>query len=186
MLPSPDSLILVAVMNNRRDFEIARLLGWYRIPLRSAPKVIAVDYLAFYQTSAFGEHQGRIEYLAPVKGYELTTRAELLRDEVDHPNADMEYYRIQLGPLTKLPKPILAGRWRRITFFYSTGKYLSAAETINDLVIAAEDRPVLWRDLRERQKDSEHYRSDEGDELPAELLAEMLEMAFSPGFKHID
>jgi hypothetical protein len=46
----PTSLILVAVLNNPRDLEIARLLGWYRIPLRSAPKVIAVDYLAFYQT----------------------------------------------------------------------------------------------------------------------------------------
>jgi len=54
---SPESLILVVLLNNQRDFEIARLLGWYRIPLRSAPKVIAVDYLAFYQTAAFGEEK---------------------------------------------------------------------------------------------------------------------------------
>ena len=44
------ALVLVAVMTDPRDLEIARLFGWYRIPLRTAPKVIAVDYLAFYQT----------------------------------------------------------------------------------------------------------------------------------------
>ena len=46
-LPAPNSLILVAVITTPRDLEIARILGWYRIPLRSAPKVIAVDFLAF-------------------------------------------------------------------------------------------------------------------------------------------
>ena len=28
-------LVLVAVMPNQRDLEIARVLGWYRIPLKS-------------------------------------------------------------------------------------------------------------------------------------------------------
>jgi len=68
--------------------EIARVLGWYRIPLRFAPKVVAVDYLAFYQTGAFGEnHRWRIEAIAPVRGHELTTRRELIRSESDHPRA---------------------------------------------------------------------------------------------------
>jgi len=53
----PTSLVLVAVIKNPRDMEIARLLGWYRIPLRTTPKVIAVDYLAFYQTGAFGDEK---------------------------------------------------------------------------------------------------------------------------------
>jgi len=84
---SPASLVLVCLLPTPRDLEIARLLGWYRIPLRTAPKVIAVDYLAFYQPSSFGEHSGQIELVAPVRGHELTTRAELLKDEVDHPRA---------------------------------------------------------------------------------------------------
>ena len=71
---STDSLVLVAVINDPRDLEIARLLGWYRIPLRSAPKVVAVDFLAFYQTAAFGEDRWRIQYIAPVMGHELTAR----------------------------------------------------------------------------------------------------------------
>ena len=88
--------------------EIARLLGWYRIPLRTAPKVVFVDYLAFYQPASFGDHGGEIEYIAEVRGHELTTRAELLRDEPDHPHAREEYYKIQIGALEKLPAPISA------------------------------------------------------------------------------
>ena len=70
----PYSLILVCVMPSIRDMEIARLLGWYRIPFRTAPKVVDVDFLAFYQTSIFPLPEGgRINYIAAVKGNELTT-----------------------------------------------------------------------------------------------------------------
>src|SRR5512136_2615360 len=89
---SPTDLILVCVLPGPRDLEIARLLGWYRIPFRSAPKVVAVDSLAFYQPGTFGELGGRIEFLAPVRGHELTTRAELMQDEPGHPRAAEEYF----------------------------------------------------------------------------------------------
>lgn len=163
-LLSPASLILVAVMNKPRDLEIARLLGWYRIPLRSAPKVVAVDYLAFYQTAAFGEQdRWRIEWVAEVRGHELTTRAELLRDEPDHPHAHQEYYKIQLGPLERLPHPILAESWRRITFFYTTGDYLLSAQTVNDLIVGEDERKLLWQALRER---AEAYQADRSVDVP--------------------
>ncbi len=159
MYPSPTSLILIALVPRPRDLEIARLLGWYRIPLRSAPKVINVDYLAFYQAAAFGEeHRWRIETFAEVRGNELATRADLLRDEADHPRAREEYYKIQLGPLETLPGPILAGRWRRITFLYTTGDLLCRARTINDLVVRSEEREVLWRSLRERALNAGAYQ----------------------------
>jgi hypothetical protein len=113
--------------------------------------VINVDYLAFYQASAFGaEHRWQIETFAEVRGQELTTRAELLRDEPDHPRAHEEYYKIQLGPLETLTRPILAGRWLRITFLYTTGELFRKAQTVNDLVVHSEEREVLWRSLRER------------------------------------
>ena len=70
-------------MPTPRDMEIARLLGWYRIPLRTAPKVVAVDYLAFYQPLSFGDSGGQIEFVASVRGHELTTRRELLQDEFE-------------------------------------------------------------------------------------------------------
>ncbi len=156
----PSSLILVAVMNNRRDLEIARLLGWYRIPLRSAPKVIDVDYLAFYQTAAFGSERWRIRHVAAVRGHELTTRAELLKDELDHPRARHEYYKIQIGALESLAQPILADDWRRITFFYTTGEYFLGAKTIRDLILPEEERQPLWQALRERANLKQSYQPD--------------------------
>lgn len=176
---SPTSLVLVAVVNQRRDLEIARLLGWYRIPLRTAPKVVAVDYLAFYQTGAFGEEKWRIQYVAPVKGHELTTRAELLRDEPDHPRARQEYYKIQLGELERLPRPILAGQWRRITFLYTTGEYLLAANTLGDLVVHDEERQMLWKALRERASQAQAYQAGDLEQIG---LDEQL-LAIALGFK---
>jgi hypothetical protein len=165
------SLVLVAVVNNPRDLDIARLLGWYRIPLRTAPKVVAVDYLAFYQTGTFGDEKWQIHYIAPVQGHELTTRAELLKTEPDHPRANEEYYKIQIGELESLPKPILAETWRRITFLYTTGEYLITAKTVNDLVVQSDERQLLWQALRERA--IQKYGSQDLAEidLPDEVLA---------------
>jgi hypothetical protein len=163
---TPTSLVLVAVITEPRDLEIARVFGWYRIPLRTAPKVVAVDYLAFYQTKAFNEQKWRIQYIAPVQGHELTTRGQLLREEVDHPRAKDEYYKIQLGPLERLPKPILSEKWHRITFLYTTGEYLFKAQIINDLVVQSEERQVLWKALRDRMSREDEYQTDLAADLP--------------------
>lgn len=149
-------------MTQPRDLEIARLFGWYRIPLRFAPKVVNVDYLAFYHTAAFGEElRWQIRYFAAVSGLELTTRAELLRDQPDHPRANEEYYKIQIGPLHELSNPIRSDNWRRITFLYTTGALFNRAKTGNDLVVQSEERDVLWRTLRERAENSGMYQSRE-------------------------
>src|ERR1043165_65429 len=169
----PTALVLVCLLPTPRDLEIARLLGWYRIPLRTAPKVVAVDYLAFYQPSAFGERGGQIEFVAEVRGHELTTRDELLRDEAGHPRAKEEYYKIQIGGLEKLREPVLADKWKRITFLYTTGEYLLEAKTLNDLVVDGDERQVLWRSLRERAENEQLYKTDlpEADIPPDVLMA---------------
>jgi len=174
MLKTTD-LILVCLLPTPRDLEIARLLGWYRIPLRTAPKVVVVDYLAFYQPAAFGDHSGQIEFIAQVRGHELTTRGELLRDEKDHPRANEEYYKIQLGGLEKLPEPIRTDKWKRLTFLYSTGEYLLQAKTLNDLVVEGEERAVLWKSLRERAENEQLYKTNlpEAD-IPPEVLMALL------------
>jgi len=171
----PTDLILVCLLPTPRDLEIARLLGWYRIPLRTAPKVVAVDYLAFYQPAAFGGRGGQIEFVAEVRGHELTTRAELLKDEADHPRAKEEYYKIQIGGLEKLKEPILADKWKRMTFLYTTGEYLLNAKTLNDLVVDGDERQVLWRSLRERAENEQLYKTDlpEAD-IPPEVLIALL------------
>lgn len=174
-LPIPTSLILVTILPSPRDLEIARVLGWYRIPLRTAPKVIAVDYLAFYQTAAFGESKWQIEYVAPVLGHELVSRAELIRAEPEHPRAHEEYFKLQLGSLEQLPKPILAHNWKRLTFLYTTGDYLLNAETLNDLVIHSEERKVLWQALRDRASQEQSYVVETMElELDPVVLATLL------------
>ena len=173
MALAPTSLILVCLLPTPRDLEIARLLGWYRIPLRTSPKVVAVDYLAFYQPSAFGERGGKVEFVAPVHGHELTTRGELLKDEADHPRAREEYYKIQIGPLEKLPRPIAAEKWKRLTFLYTIGEYLLNAKTLNDLVVDGDERQVLWQSLRERAENEQLYKVNlpEADIPPDVLIA---------------
>jgi hypothetical protein len=172
---TPASLILVCLLPSPRDLEIARLLGWYRIPFRTAPKVVAVDYLAFYQPGSFGDQSEQIEWTAQVRGHELTTRAELLHDEVDHPRAREEYFKIQLGPLEKLSQPIIADKWKRLTFLYTTGEYLLKARTLNDLVVQSDERQVLWRSLRERAEISQQYKTDIPEtDLPPDVLIALL------------
>lgn len=175
MALSPSSLVLVCLLPTPRDLEIARLLGWYRIPLRTAPKVVAVDYLAFYQPASFGERSGQVEFIAEVKGHELTTRAELLKDEPHHPRANEEYYKIQIGALEKLKEPVKTDKWRRLTFLYSTGECLLNAKTLNDLVVEGEERNLLWKSLRERAEQGQAYKTDlpEAD-IPPEVLMALL------------
>jgi hypothetical protein len=165
--------MLVAVMPSPHDLEIARVLGWYRIPFRYAPKIVQVDYLAFYQPSSFGSrHANMIEYFSEVRGIELAKRCEIIRDEPNHPRANEEYYKIQLGPLQALNMPIRADKWKRITFLYTTGELFANAAIINDLVVKSEERKVLWHSLREKASSSELYRGTDLPEmeLPPDVL----------------
>lgn len=175
MMVTNSSLVLVCFLPTPRDLEIARVLGWYRIPFRSAPKVIAVDYLAFYQANSFGEQGSQIIYTAQVRGHELTTRAELLRDEPDHPRAREEYFKVQIGPLERLKSPVKADKWKRLTFFYTTGEYLLQAKSLNDLVVNSDERQLLWQSLRERAEHETLYKIDLPEiNLPPEILISLL------------
>jgi hypothetical protein len=167
LIPS-SSIILVAVVPHPRDLEIARVLGWYRIPLRYAPKIIDVDYLAFYQPHPFGKaHACQIEFAAEVKGNELTTRQELFREEKDHPRAKEE-----LGPLIHLPQPIKAGKWKRLTFLYTLGEIFQSAKTLDDLILKSEHRQLLWRTLKERSDQHLNYHAQgfENVEIDPQIL----------------
>jgi hypothetical protein len=170
-------LVLVALMPHPRDMEIARVLGWYRIPLSTAPKIVAVDYLAFYQPASFKERKWLIESVAAVKGYELSTRGDLLREEPDHPRASEEYFKIQIGPIENLPAPIPADEnWKLITFLYTTGERLLLAETIRDLSVHDEERRVLWSALRERALSDQDYQVQN---LPEDINAPEIIALFS-------
>lgn len=147
----PDDLVLVAIVKHPRDLEIARLLGWYRIPLATSPKTVRVDWLAFYQPAAFGDERWSVRYAARVRGHEMVKRINLLHDEPEHPRAQEPYYKIQLGQVFVLPHEIPSRSWRRFVFLYTTGQRLLAADDFSDLTVPTSDeRDLLWRLLRER------------------------------------
>jgi very-short-patch-repair endonuclease len=163
--------VLVAVINNLRDFEIARDQGWYRIPVARAPRRLGADYLAFYQTKAFGAEAWAVNYYAPVLRVRLARRRDLLPAEADHPRANDAYYKIEIGPLQRLPRPIPSLRLRRITFICTTLQRLLSAEEINDLWLGSEEEECLWTAFREngitaerrwglREEDDEEYTVD--------------------------
>ncbi len=168
---SQDCPVLVAVMNNLRDFEIARDQGWYRIPVDRAPRRLGADYLAFYQTKAFGAEAWAVNYYAPVLRVRLARRRDLLPGEPDHPRAGDAYHKIEIGPLQRLPRPIPSRRLRRITFICTTLQRLLSAEEINDLWLGSEEEERLWAAFREngiaaerrwglREEDDESYTVD--------------------------
>jgi len=132
--------VLVAIMNNRRDFETARDEGWYRIPVKHAPpSATEAAVLAFYFTKAFGDEKWSVRWYSPVRGHELVRRRDMFPDEPDHPRADEAYYKLQLGPVVQLELPIYSLRWRRLTFITTTWDRFTAAEEINDLYASGAD-----------------------------------------------
>lgn len=146
--PGSEDLVLVAILNAPRDLEIAQTLGWYRIPLVTAPRTVRVDWLAFYLPAPFGEHRWTVSYLAEVRGHELRTRRELLFQETDHERVDEPYFKMQLGPVLELSPPIRSRSWRRFTFLYTTGDRLLNAADLTDLTIP--QTQIRARMLRER------------------------------------
>ncbi len=165
-----DGRVLVVVMNNERDFAIARDEGWYRIPVHRAPRQVGADFLAFYLTAAFGPERWTIPYLAPVLRYRLVRRRDLLPEEPDHPRADEWYYKVELGPMRRLPRPVPSRRLRRVTFIPTTLDRLLQAEEINDLWLRSDVQEQLHRAFKARYVPVEynytvaegraHYRAD--------------------------
>lgn len=151
-----DSPALVVVVNDPADLARAQELGWYRIPLVRAPQRVAAEHLAFYQTAAFppGERWA-VRWLAPVRSYRIVRRRDLLPEDADHPRADDRYYRVDLGPLTSLPRPIPSRRLRRITFIPTTLGRLLEAEEINDLWVKSPAQERLWAALRQADLQAE-------------------------------
>jgi hypothetical protein len=74
-----------------------------------------------------------------------------LADHVEVASADKwnrRHYQPILGPLRRLPRPILSRRWRRIVFISTTrNKFMNAVE-INDLYDESPLEDQLWAALK--------------------------------------
>ena len=149
---SPERVpVLVAIVNNQRDFDIAREQGWYRIPAKHVPRRLGAEYLAFYQTKIFGEERWAVSYYAAVRRVHLVERRSLLPEERDHPRAGDWYYKIEIGPLLHLPHPIPSRRLRRITFIPTTLARLLSAWELNDLWLGSEEEERLWEAFKQNE-----------------------------------
>lgn len=136
---------LVAVMNNRHDWDIVQTDRWYRIPVKSAPRGLRrMRHVAFYQTKVFGAERWAVNYSAPILGSEVVRRRELLPEQGHHERADELYYRLRLGELTPLARPIVSRRLRRIAFIPTTWRKLQSAEEINDLWDESPLEDTVW------------------------------------------
>ena len=143
--PGSGDRVLVAVMNNPRDLERARTQGWYRIPVKRAPTRVGADYLAFYLTGAFPPQlRHRVTYYAPIHAYRLATRVELLPGEPDHPRALERYFKVEIGALRELARPVPSERLRRITFIATTLDRLLSASEIKELWLGPRDDEAVW------------------------------------------
>lgn len=147
----PEDRVLVVYTPRAADFALVQSQGWYRIPQRHAPKGLFAEYFAFYFGRHFGAEKWAIHYYARQQGHELVTRRILFPEQPDHPRADQLYYKVQLGPLQHLPKPIVSLRWRRITFLHTTWDRFQDATEINDLFIdGGEYVDRLYATLKDR------------------------------------
>ena len=148
---NPDDVVLVALLNNPRDWELVTREHWYRIPVRHAPKFFTgAQYLAFYLARAFGPDKWTIPGYAPVRGHELAHRRDLLPDEAEHPRADELYYKLELGPLEPRTPPLASRRGRRVLFLWTTWDKFATARELDDLFHKAPAQDRLWETLKER------------------------------------
>jgi len=137
--------MLVALLNNRAALERAREEGWYHIPVKSAPRAIEAPRIAFYQTLAFKEEKWSIRYWADVVGRDIVSRRELFPHQLNHSRADLQYYKLRLGPLQTLERPIVSKRGRRLVFIPTTQAKFKAAREINDLFHDSPLEDGLWK-----------------------------------------
>lgn len=128
-----DAAVLVAVLPRQRDLLIAREQHWYRIPLAHAPRNVAAEALAFYQTAAFGTERWAVRYIATVAQIAIATRGELLPDEAMHPRAHDRYLCFRLDAVETLPIPVPSRRLRRIVFIPTTFGQLLRARDVTEL-----------------------------------------------------
>lgn len=150
--------VLIAIINRKKDFEIAKSYHWYRIPVVSAPKIVKekrIKYLAFYQTKVFKDNAYSIQWYAPVNEIKIMKRIELLTDEPYHPRKNYDYFKIEIGDLLNLSQPIVSHRRRYIIFIETTMKHLLSAKEINDLYCGSWIEEKFWKACKTHEIEAE-------------------------------
>jgi very-short-patch-repair endonuclease len=152
--------IMIALMNNKRDFEIAKNDRWYRIPLKTkiTPDCVTKGFLktiAFYQSKTFGPRKYMVEWKAEVRNIEIVKRSELFPDEKANPKTKNEYYKINFSALEPIQPPIVSRRPRRILFIPTNEDQFRQAREINELFYESPLEERIWDALRTEKIEAE-------------------------------
>lgn len=112
--------VLLAIINDKKDYARLHHERWYRIPVDKAPPIIRnrqAKIIAFYPTSKFGKDKWKIRHYGIIEQMTEVGRRDLFPDEpTNHPKANRRYFKIQLEKLLELPQPITSRKGHRITF----------------------------------------------------------------------
>ncbi len=149
---------VIGVLKRKRDLPIAVHDKWYRIPVKSAPIIVRdkkVQYLALYQGKQFKDYPSQIQWYGEVKKITIHKRIELLPEENYDPNANEDYYRIELAEMHKLPQPIRAIRPRRIHFITTAFDRFIQAKELNDVFLESPIEERFWEALKSEDIDAE-------------------------------
>ncbi len=153
------SEVLVAILNNRLDFNLAYEQNWYRIPVSSVENLLKnrwpPQWLAFYQTKVFGQDAYAVNYFTQVIDIQKVYRQQLFPNQPYHAKSNRQYYKLILHPLQRLPKPIFSRRFRRIVFIPTTAEKFFQAVEINDLYDESPLEDKLWAELKQLQIQAE-------------------------------
>jgi very-short-patch-repair endonuclease len=151
--------VLVAILNNKPDWEIACHQHWYRIPASSVDKFLKQrfppQWLAFYQTKVFGDEAYAIRYYAQITRIAKATRSQLFPDCPRDRQSQKLYYKLEFNSLQQLPQPILSRRLRRLVFIPTTWEKFITAVEINDLWDESPLEDRLWAELKRLKIDAE-------------------------------
>lgn len=151
--------LLVGIVNNVSDFEIARDRRWYRIPIDKADKFLKKrwppKWIAFYYTSSIKDYPQMIIHYAKISAITKAFRKELFPNETNSYKSKRNYYKISFNRVEILPKPILSRRWRRIVFIQTTYKKFVNAVEINDLFDGSSLEDRLWAEFKRNRISAE-------------------------------
>ena len=142
-----DKIVLVGVLKNKRDLNILLTENWYRMPVARAPRR-PFHYLAFYQPAIFGRRGKRIQYYARVLNCQTFKRSDLLPEESGHPRAGDYYFRVRVGKIKKLSRPIRNIIPRRVSFGFTTLNCLLKSKDVLQLYNIAPTEQIIEDGLK--------------------------------------
>ena len=146
--------LLVGIVNRIGDYNIIHNQFWYRIPVDKADKMLKdrwpPRWIAFHYTSRIKKNPQMILHYGKVSSIEVRSRKELFPNEKTNYKTRRNYYKISIGEVFTLPKPILSRRFRKIVFIQTTYKKFINAIEVNDLFDGSRLEDRLWAEMKRK------------------------------------